>query len=178
MVHRCGSVRGPSRTILGFFKERSNLRRWSWLQAVQPIKEVHQHFQSVLLAVLYLFAQLDHSFFHIWDILKLEVFLLERDGIVEDEVWSIFKKRWDSIPAEVPMKRTQDVGEHEGNVTSQGFAEDSGQSRKCIVGANCDSGNGAVGKDKNRSDEIDVLFDLSRNTLLVELILLKTAGVG
>ena len=103
---------------------------------------------------------------------------MERDGIVEDEVWGVFKKRWNSIPAEVPMKRTQDIGEHEGNVASQRSAEDGGQRRKCIVGANCDSGDGAVGKDKNRSDEIDVFFDLSRNTLLVQLILLKTAGVG
>jgi len=36
----------------------------------------------------------------------------------------------------------------------------------------------AIGEDENRSDGVDMLLDLSCNTLLVELILLKTASVG
>jgi len=76
------------------------------------------------------------------------------------------------------MEGTHYIGKHEGNVTCQGFIEDGGQSGKCKVGAGSDARNGAVGEDKNRSDGVDVLFDLSRNAFLVELVLLKTASVG
>jgi len=76
------------------------------------------------------------------------------------------------------MERAQDVGEHEGNVVGQSVGEDGGQSGECILGANSDARNSAIGKDKNCSDGLDMLLDFSCNTPLVELVLLNTASVG
>ena len=39
-------------------------------------------------------------------------------------------------------------------------------------------GDSAIGEDENGSDGVDMLLDLRCNTLLVELILPKTASVG
>jgi len=46
---------------------------------------------------------------------------------------------------------------------------------ECRIGADSDTRDGAVGGDDNRSDGVDVIFDLHRKHLLVELVLLKTA---
>jgi hypothetical protein len=106
------------------------------------------------------------------------VLLLQRGGVVEEELWSVFENIGESIPGEVPMKRACDIGEHEGNVVGQGFGKDGGESGKCIVRADSDAGDGAIGEDQNGSDRVDVLLDLSRNAPLVELVLLETASVG
>jgi len=46
------------------------------------------------------------------------------------------------------------------------------------VGADSDAREGTIGEDENGSEGTDVLLDLSYNTLLVELILLKARSVG
>jgi len=75
------------------------------------------------------------------------------------------------------MEGAQDISEHEANIASQGLGEDGGQRGECIVGANGDAWNGAISEDKNCSDGIDMFLDLSRNTLLVKLVLLDTTSV-
>ncbi len=91
---------------------------------------------------------------------------------------SIFETIWDSIASKVPMQGTRNIGEHEGGVAGQGFREYCGQSGECIVSANSDARDGAIGEDENGSDGVDMLLDLSRNTPLVELVLLKPAGIS
>ena len=60
----------------------------------------------------------------------------------------------------------------------QGFGKDGGQSRECIVGTDSDARNGAIGEDENSSDGVDVLLNLGRNTLTMELVLLDTTSIG
>ena len=103
---------------------------------------------------------------------------MERYGVVEEELRGLFEDIWNSISGEVPMERARDISEHECNVVGQGFGEDGRQSGECIIGADSDPRDGSIGEDKDRSDRIDVLFDLSCNAPLMELILLKTSGVG
>lgn len=76
------------------------------------------------------------------------------------------------------MEGAEDISEHETNIAGQGLREDGGQSGECVVGADSDAGNGAIGEDKYCGEGIDMLFNLSRNTLLVKLVLLHTASVG
>jgi hypothetical protein len=118
------------------------------------------------------------SFLHIWIILELEVLPLERDGVVEEELRSVFENIWESIPGEVPMEGLETLVNMKAMLLARGFGEDGGQSGECIVGADSDARDGAIGEDENGSDGVDVLLDLSRNALLVELVLLKTASVG
>src|SRR5258706_8191654 len=149
-----------------------------WFKTVQPVKETHEHFQSVPLGGLHCFAQIRPFVVHIWAIFELGVLLLQRDGIVEEELRSAFEIIWEIIPGEAPMLAAQDIGEHEGGVAGQGSGEDSGQGRECIVGADSEARDGAISEDKNSSDGVNVVFDLSGNTPLVEPVMLNTPGVG
>ena len=76
------------------------------------------------------------------------------------------------------MKWARYIGEHEGNILGQAFGEDGGQSGQRVIGPDSNARNGAIGEDENSSDRVDMLLDLSCNTPLVELIVLKTASVG
>ena len=49
--------------------------------------------------------------------------LLERDGVVEEEVWSGFENIGDGILREVPIEGSRYIGEYEGDVAGQGFRE-------------------------------------------------------
>ena len=158
--------------------ERDDLRRRMWFKTVQPVKEIQDHFQSVLLGGLHRLAQLGPLVVHIWAIFELGIRLLQRDGVVEEELRSVFEDIWESIPGEAPILGARDIGEHKGGVAGQGFGEDSGQGGECIVGADSDARDGAINEDENSGDGVDVVFDLSGNAPLVELVLLNTAGVG
>jgi len=76
------------------------------------------------------------------------------------------------------MEGAHDIGEHEGSSAGQWFGKYGGQSGECIGGANSDARDSATGEDKNCSERVDVILDLNGNTLLMELVLLDTAGVG
>ena len=52
------------------------------------------------------------------------VLRLERDGAVDLELRCIFQNSWDSVLAEMPRKKIQNTGKHEGNLVSQLFVED------------------------------------------------------
>ena len=149
-----------------------------WFKAVQPIKEVHEHLQSVLLGGLDRLVQIDPFCIHIWVVLELGVLPLQSDKVVEEEVRCVLEDAWESTPGDVAMLRARDIGEHEGGVAGQGLGEDGGQRGECIVVPDSEPRGGAIGKDKNRSDRVDVLLDLSCNTVLVELVLTNTAHVG
>jgi len=103
---------------------------------------------------------------------------VERDGVVEEELRGVFENVWNRISGEVPVEGTRNIGEHECSVAGQGFGEDGRQSGECIIGADSDSRDSTIGEDKNCSERLDVLLDLSRNATLVELVLLNTASVG
>ena len=103
---------------------------------------------------------------------------MKRDGVVEAELRRVFEHLRDSVPAEVPMKWTRYVGEHEGNIVCQCFGEHGGQSRQHVIGADSNARDSAIGEDENGSDGVDVLLELIRNTFLVNLILLETASIG
>ena len=106
------------------------------------------------------------------------VLLLERDGVVEKELRSVFKHPRDSALWEIHVYRTRHIGEHEGDAIGWNLGEDGGQNGKCVVVAGSEAWDGAIGEDKDGSDGIGVLLDLGRNTFLLKLGLLKVMGVG
>jgi len=55
---------------------------------------------------------------------ELEVLLLERDGVIEEEMRSPSETVREGIRREVPVEGAQDIGEHEGNVMGQGFRKE------------------------------------------------------
>jgi hypothetical protein len=117
-----------------------------WLEAVQPVKEFHQHFQSILLVGLHLSMHLRPPVPNIWFVLDAEVLPLESDRIIEGELRSTFENIRDGIPREVQMEEVRHIGENEGNVTGQ-VGKDAGQSGKCIVSTNTDARDSAIGED-------------------------------
>jgi len=110
-------------------------------------------------------------------VLELEVLLLERDGVVEEELRCIFENRWDSVLGEIQREAARAIREQEGNVVGQAFGEESGQSGECVVRAGGDTLRGAIGEDEDGTDGIDVLLNLSCDALLVVLVLLNTASI-
>jgi hypothetical protein len=97
-----------------------------WPETIQPVKESHQHFQSILLGVSHRVVPIRPSFLHIRAILELKVLLLERDGVVEKEQRNVFEYLGYRILGEIPIERARDVGEHDGNVVGWGAGEDFG----------------------------------------------------
>ena len=178
LIHLSESVRNHSLDGLGQIIEIDNLCRWLWPQAVQPVEEIHQHFQSPVLAGLHCGAHVCPYSLLTRIFYETEVPLLERDGVVEEEQFSVFERKGDSVLGEVPREWTWDIGEQEGNVIDKGFGKNSGQSRECIVGTDSKALDSAIDKDENGSDGVDVLLNLSSNTLLVALVLVETASVG
>jgi len=111
-------------------------------------------------------------------IIETDVPFLERDGVVEGKLRRVPEHLRDTCRVEVPREKTRDVCEHEGNVVGQGSGEDGGQSGEYKAGADVDAWDGAIGKDKNGIDGVDMLLNPSNNILLVGLVLLNTASVG
>jgi len=96
-------------------RRRYNPRRTPWLQTVQtvqPVEELYQHLQRILLTGLHRFARVRPSFLHVWALLEFEVLPLERDGVVEEELRSTSEFMGDRIQGEVPVEGVQDIGEH------------------------------------------------------------------
>ena len=83
----------------------------------------------------------------------------------------------DSIPCEVLVEWARDIRKHEGNVVDQGRGEDGGQSGECMPGGDSEAGDGAISEDKNGSDGVGVLLDLSCNVLLPEFVFPNIASV-
>ena len=110
--------------------------------------------------------------------LLLEIILLERDRVIDDEFRNVFEILWDSVVGEVERGCGRNICEHEGNVIDQAFGEESWQSRECIVHADRDTWDGSVGEDENGTDITEVILNFSCNTLFVEGVLLKTPSIG
>jgi len=89
-------------------------------EAIQPVKDFHQHIQCVLLAGFHRFVHFCPPRLHFWDIPEPEVLPLERDGVVEEELGGVFENIRESIRGEVLVQRVCYVGEHEGNVVGHG----------------------------------------------------------
>ena len=157
---------------------RDGLRCRPWFKAVQPVKKLHQHFQTILLVTLQPVARIHTSLLCVRVILKFEVPPLERNGVVEKELRSVFEGILDGVRRKVLVERVRDVREKEGNVFGRGLGEDGGQSGKCRVGTNSDPWGGAVGQDENGSDIVGVLLHLSNQAFLGELVLQNTASIG
>ena len=64
--------------------------------------------------------------YRIRDIRELEIPPVERDGVVEEELRSVFESLWECISREILKERVRGVGKQEGNFVGQGFGEDSG----------------------------------------------------
>ena len=100
---------------------------------------------------------------------------MERDGVVEEELRSAFENTRDSIVGEVRIQTARDIGEQEGHVIC--FGGDGGQSREGIGHTYSDTWDGVIVRGKYGSDRSNVLLDMSRNALLVELALVSIASV-
>jgi len=100
------------------------LRRCLWFKAVQPVKELYQHLQRLLLASLNCVARTRTSFLHIR--VTLEVLLLERNGVVEEELWGALESIRDGVRGEILVEGTRDIGEQEGSIVGRAFGGQSG----------------------------------------------------
>ena len=141
------------------------------------MKESHQHSQSIFLGVRNRLTPTCSSCLHIWVILERKVLLLERDGIIEQELRNVFEHLGYSALGEIPIERAREVGENDGDVGVWGAGEDCGQSGECMSSPDSDAWDGPIDDDDGRNG-VNVVLDLSRNTLLVKGILLRIAGVG
>ena len=115
---------------------------------------------------------------HTQGILELEIPPLKRDGVVEEELRSVFETLWESIHREVSEEWIRSVGKQEGNILGSGPREEGGESGEGIVDTGSDVRDGAIGKDENGSGGIDMALDLSYNALPLECVLLEMMGVG
>jgi len=79
-----------------------------------------------------------------WITFGLVELLLERNWVVDEELRSIFENFWDSVLGDVQRAVRLGIGEHEGNVLSQGPREESGESGECVVHADSDTRDGAI----------------------------------
>jgi len=92
-----------------------------WVEAFQPVEELHQHFQSFLLGGLHVHAHF-RNLGHITSDQEqrtpelMKVLLLKHHRVVENELVSAFERLRDRILREVPKEGGTDVGEHEGNI--------------------------------------------------------------
>ena len=146
----------------------------------QPVKEPHQHLQRLPLVGLYHFAHLllanIRPFIACRErIREREILPLEGNGVVEGELRRDFENFGDG---EVLVERAGEVGEHEGDVVRESLGEEGGEGGEGIVSADRHARDGAICEDEDSGDGIEVLLDLIRDTLVVGLVLLKTAGVG
>ena len=110
--------------------------------------------------------------------LEPEVLPLERNGVVEEELRSVLESLRENIFGEITEECIRGVGKQEANVLGWGFREDGGESGEGIVGTDIDARDGAIRNNENSSDRIDVLLDLSCNTLRLESVLLMITSVG
>ena len=148
--------------------------------AAQPVKESHQHLQRLLLVGLYHSAHLLLANIRLFVscrelIREREVLLLEGDGVVEGELRRAVENVGDG---EVLVERAGEICEHEGEVVGEGLGEEGGEGGEGIAGADSHARDGAICEDENSRDGIEVLLDLIDDTLVVDLVLLKTASVG
>lgn len=107
-------------------------------------------------------------------ILRLRKLLLERDGIVDAELTSVFEALRNGVLVEVPGKFVRDIGEHEGGVVGQAIREDAKQSGGDVVQVAAAARDGAVGEDENGGD---VLLDPLVGLAVLNLALGKTRCV-
>ena len=114
-----------SLSILRLLIAGDNLHRL-WPKAVQPNKEAPKHFQRGLLVGLQRLARNVCSARRIRGVLELEIPPLERDGVVEEELRSVFESLGECISREILKERVRGVGKQKGNVVGQGFGEDGG----------------------------------------------------
>ena len=101
--------------------------------------------------------------------------LLQRNGVVEEELRSVFESIRDGVRGEILVEGTRDIGEQEGNIIGRALGEDGGQSGECRVGPISDAWDSAIGEYEDGSDRVGFLLDLSRNTFLGGLVLRNTA---
>ena len=103
--------------------------------------------------------------------------VLERNWVVEEEPRGVFENLWDSVHTEVEREACRGISEQEGKIVGQGFWEEGRQNRESVVCADSEAWDGTIGQDENGINSGNVFPNMRRNTLLVELVLLKTASI-
>ena len=91
---------------------------------------------------------------------------------------SSFEDFWDSVLREVQGEVCRRIGEQECNILGECFGEESGKRGESVVHADSDTRDGAIGKDNDSIDRVDMLLNLGRNALLVKLVLMNTTSIG
>lgn len=100
------NVAGLGLDVLILFIEGYDLRRWLWLEVVQPVEEFHKRFQGPLLQNLC-------SLLNVETLVKLK----RHCGIVEGEHRRVSERPWDHFLGEIPRRITPKIAAgHEGNV--------------------------------------------------------------
>ena len=160
--------RRPDRRVEGLIFHRLRLK------AVQPVEEIHEHPESLLLGGLHRPTKVCAFFFHTCVIHERMILPLERDGVVEKKLWCVFKHLWDSTMGEIQVYQARGIGEDESDVVGWGL----GENGKCMAGTGSHLWDGAVGEDKNGTDGLDVRLDLALNIFVMELVLFKTARMS
>jgi len=103
---------------LGYVVKGDNLPSGPRHQAIQPVEEFHQHFQSSPLASQRQSAQFPRQFQFLFILTSFlnEIIMLESDRVVKEELLNFTELVLDATYGEVPREETWDIGEHEGNV--------------------------------------------------------------
>ena len=148
--------------------EGNDLRHRLWLEAVQPVEELHKHFQRSLLQNLYHLPRIR---------MTLEP-IAENDRVFKKEHRSVLERLRAHFLGEVPKEGTLSIGEHEGNILDESFGEEGGESGEGVVRTGSDARGRAIGKDENSVDKVDVLLDVPYSIFLVDFVLLNTASAG
>jgi len=122
LVDLSEGVRDHGLNTLGHVVKVDDLCGGLRLQAVQPVEEFHQHFQSILLAIQRQSAPIPRFPFILMVLLSekclSEKLMLKSDGVVKEEPLSPNERIWDAVIGEVQREETWDIGEHEGDVIS------------------------------------------------------------
>ena len=90
-----------------------DLCRRMWLEGVQPVEELHKHFQGPLLQ-------------HLLQCLTHIRAIPDHDGLVKKEHRSVFEHLRDHILGATTSEGTQKLGVYQGNVPDESFGEEGG----------------------------------------------------
>ena len=162
------NVDGPGLDVLILVIEADDFRRWLWLETVQPVEELHKHFQGSLLAGL---PATPHN-------RAKPGFVTERNGVVEEKHRTVFERLRGHVLREVPKEGTTNMSKNEGNVINQRFGEKSRQGGERAAHLDGCARGAAVDEDKYGANRADVLLNACYNVLCVGIIFLNTAIAG
>ena len=106
------NVGGHGLDVLILLMQGDDLCRRTWLEAVQPVEELHKHFQSSLLQKIQSPRRIRG--------------IPEQDGAVKREHRGVFERLWDHTLGVVRREEYPSIGVYDSNVSDESFGEEGG----------------------------------------------------